>query len=47
MTSVCTGAVLLAQTGQLNGRQATTNHAAYNWVVRNSPPDINWTWALR
>jgi transcriptional regulator GlxA family with amidase domain len=47
MTSVCTGAVLLAQTGLLKGRKATTNHAAYNWVVRNPPPDINWTWALR
>ncbi len=47
MTSVCTGAVLLAQTGLLHGLRATTNHAAYDWVVQHSPPGIHWTKALR
>ena len=43
MTSVCTGEVLLAQTGLLCGRRATTNHAAFDWFVQNSPQGINWT----
>jgi transcriptional regulator GlxA family with amidase domain len=47
MTSVCTGAVLLAQAGLLHGLRATTNHAAYDWVVQHSPPGIHWTKALR
>lgn len=47
MTSVCTGAALLAQAGLLSGRKATTNHAAYDWVVSASPKDIHWTKALR
>jgi len=47
MTTVCTGAALLAQTGLLSGRQATTNHAAFEWVVSASPKDIKWTKDLR
>lgn len=31
--SVCTGAVLLAKTGILNGKKATTNKRAFNWVA--------------
>ena len=30
--SVCTGAALLGQTGFLDGKRATTNHAAIDWV---------------
>ena len=47
MTSVCTGAALLAQTGLLEGRTATTNHLAFDWVTQVSPPGIHWTRQLR
>ncbi len=47
MTSVCTGACLLARTGLLQGLRATTNHADYEWVVQHSPQGIQWTKALR
>lgn len=47
MTTVCTGAALLAQTGLLNGRKATTNHRAFDWVVQSSPKEIEWTKELR
>ena len=41
MTSVCTGSAILAKAGLLNGRQATTNKAAYEWV-RTQGPDVFW-----
>lgn len=47
MTSVCTGAALLAQTKLLEGRTATTNHQAFDWVMSVSPPGIHWTRGLR
>lgn len=37
VTSVCTGAVLLAQAGILNGKRATTNKISFQWVVDQSP----------
>lgn len=41
--TVCTGASLLARTGAMAGRNATTNKAAFEWVqsVENAT-DINW-----
>ena len=41
VTSVCTGSAILAKAGLLNGRQATTNKAAYEWV-RTQGPDVFW-----
>lgn len=37
MTSVCTGAAILAQAGLLDGRPAATNHEAFAWVTTFGP----------
>lgn len=39
--SVCTGAALLARSGSLKGKQATTNKRAFNWVV-NQDKEVLW-----
>ncbi len=35
--TVCTGAALLAKTGLLDGRKATTNKRAFDWVAAQRP----------
>lgn len=39
--SVCTGAALLAKAGLLNGKKATSNKRAFEWVVAQSS-DVTW-----
>jgi transcriptional regulator GlxA family with amidase domain len=36
-TTVCTGSALLARTGLLDGRPATSNKIAWDWVVQQGP----------
>lgn len=38
---VCTGSALLAKTGLLNGRSATTNKMAFDWVVSQNDK-VSW-----
>jgi transcriptional regulator GlxA family with amidase domain len=44
ITSVCTGSALLARTGLLDGRRATTNKAAFEWVASQG---TNVAWQTR
>lgn len=39
--SVCTGAALLAKTGLLNGKKATSNKKAFDWVC-SAGPEADW-----
>jgi len=41
VSSVCTGAALLARAGLLNGRRATSNKFAFSWVVEQGP-QVEW-----
>ncbi|RDW68952.1 DJ-1/PfpI family protein [Aspergillus mulundensis] len=41
LITVCTGSTLVAKTGILDGRRATTNKASWDSVIRNGP---NTTW---
>lgn len=39
--TICTGSALLAKTGLLEGRKATSNKRAFDWVMTNGK-DVNW-----
>jgi putative intracellular protease/amidase len=41
VTSVCTGSALLARTGVLDGKKATSNKRAFDWVVSQGP-NVIW-----
>jgi putative intracellular protease/amidase len=40
-TTVCTGSAILARTGLLDGRPATSNKLAWDWVVQQGPR-VTW-----
>jgi transcriptional regulator GlxA family with amidase domain len=40
-TTVCTGSALLARTGLLDGRPATSNKIAWDWVLQQGPR-VKW-----
>ncbi|GAB1315538.1 Class I glutamine amidotransferase-like protein [Madurella fahalii] len=42
LLSVCTGAGLLAKSGVLAGRRATTNKAAWAWVTQFGDGEVEW-----
>ena len=46
MSSVCTGAAILAAAGLLDGKPAATNHAAFAWVTQFGPR-VQWDNVLR
>lgn len=38
---VCTGSALIAKTGVLDGKMATSNKMAFDWVIAQRP-EVNW-----
>jgi len=40
-TTVCTGSALLARTGRLDGRPATSNKISWDWVLQQGPR-VRW-----
>lgn len=44
--TVCTGSALLAKTGLLDGKKATSNKRAFAWVVTNGA-EVRWDKAAR
>lgn len=44
--AVCTGSAVLAATGLLDGRSATSNKRAFDWVI-STRPQVNWHGAAR
>lgn len=47
VTSVCTGSILLAKAGLLNGLKATTNKRAFDWVESAGGEGILWQRSAR
>ena len=41
VASICTGAAVLAKTGLLDGKKATTNKRAYKWATSQGP-NVKW-----
>lgn len=41
MTSICTGSLLFAMAGLLDGKRATTNKMAFDWVAEHRP-QVDW-----
>ncbi len=46
VTSVCTGSLLLARAGVLDGRKATTNKLAFDWVAEQAET-VDWQRSAR
>ena len=46
VTSVCTGSALLAKAGLLDGRKATSNKNAFDWVTSQGP-NVKWVGEAR
>ena len=46
VTSVCTGAALLARAGVLDGRKAATNKMNFDWVASQGP-HVHWQYDAR
>lgn len=44
--TVCTGSALLARTGLLDNKTATSNKRAFNWVISNGI-NVNWNKSAR
>ena len=47
MASVCTGAAVLAKAGFLDGKPATTNHSAFDWIQAHYGPRVLWDYVAR
>lgn len=41
LLSVCNGAVVLAKSGLLDGKKATSNKALWDWIVKTGPK-VDW-----
>ena len=46
LLTICTGSALVAQTGLLDGRKATSNKRSWSWVIAQGPR-VNWVGQAR